>query len=254
MSAVTFQQEGKIGIININHPATLNSLCQEVRSGFVEMFRFAEASDVRAVIIKGNQRSFSSGGNLHEIGDLKDPVAGAEYINEASQVIRMVHDSPKVTIAMVEGYAFGAGLSLATACDLIYAGDKAKFASSFVNVGLVPDCGVSFLLTRLVGLQKAKEMAFTGKVVDAAEALQMGLVSQVFASHRLFDETRSIARKISMGPPKTIGMTKAILESALKMGLDATLTMESNAQGVCMFGDEHTEGRTAFFEKRSPIY
>lgn len=254
MSAVTFQQEGKIGIIDINHPATLNSLCKEVRSGLVEMFRLAEASDVRAVIIKGSQRSFSAGGNLSEIGDLKDPVAGAEYIYEVSQVIKMVHDSQKVTIAMVEGYSFGAGLSLATACDLIYAGDKAKFSSSFVNVGLVPDCGVSFLLTRLVGLQKAKEMAFTGKVVDAAEALQMGLVSQVFAADRLFDETRSIAHKISMGPTKAISMTKAILESAIEMGLNTTITMEKNAQGACIFADEHIEGRAAFFEKRKPLF
>jgi 2-(1,2-epoxy-1,2-dihydrophenyl)acetyl-CoA isomerase len=254
MPAVTFQQDGKIGVIEINHPSTLNSLCQEVRSGLVECFRQAEASDVRVLIIKGSQRSFSAGGNLSEIGDLQDAVAGAKYIYDVSQVIKMVHDSEKVTIAMVEGYAFGAGLSLATACDLVYASDNAKFAASFTNVGLVPDCGASYLLTRLVGVQKAKEMAFTVKTVDAAEALQMGLVTQVFPADKLLEETKAIAHKISTGPPKTLAMTKAILDAAIDLGLDSTIVMEKNAQGACIFGHEHIEGRTAFFEKRQPVF
>ena len=236
MPSVTFHQEEKIGIIEIDYPATLNSLCGELRTGLMEKLQIAEKSDIRVLIIKGNQRSFSTGGDLSEIGKLKNPVEAKEYVEDVHRLIRKIYNLPKVTIALIEGYGVGAGLSMVTACDLIYAGENAKFSIPFMNVGLVPDCGASYLLAKLVGIQKAKELAFTGKMINAGEALQIGLVANVFPADKVVEETKSIAQQIAQGPPKALAMTKINFDRAAQIGLDETLTLEENAQGVCIFG------------------
>lgn len=163
LSSVTFKQEGKIGIVEINYPSTLNSLSKEVRTKLNEKLQIVEDTDLRVLIIKGNQRSFSTGGDLSELGKLKNPVEAKEYVEDVHKLIRKIYGIKQITIALVEGYAFGAGLSLAIACDLIYAGENAKFSVPFLNIGLVPDCGASYLLTRLVGIQKAKNWLFPEK-------------------------------------------------------------------------------------------
>ena len=254
MPGVTFQQEGKVGIIEIDLPSTLNSLCRELHAGLDEKLSEAAKSDVRAVILKGNQRSFSTGGNLSELGELSNPIEGKEYVEEVHKLIRRIYNLPRVTIALVEGYALGAGLSIALACDLIYAGENAKFSIPFLNVGLVPDCGASLLLARLVGMQKAKELAFTGKMIDAAEALNIGLVANVFPAAAALKETKALADQIAQGPTKALAWAKTNFERAAQLGLEATLTLEEYAQGLCIFGEEHREGREAFFAKRKPTF
>ena len=254
MSGVRFQQEGKIGIIEIDYPTTLNSLCEQLRSELHEKLQMAEETDTSVIIIKGNQRSFSTGGDLSELGTLQNPVEAKEYVDEVQKIVKRIYKLPKVTIALVEGYAVGAGLGMATACDLIYAGEKAKFAIPFLNVGVVPDCGVSFLLARLVGIQKAKELAFTRKTIDAAEALKIGLVVNVFPAGSELEEVKLLAHQITQGPPKAMAMTKINFEQAGQIGLDATFTLEANTQGLCICGAEHLEGRQAFFEKRKPSF
>jgi len=244
---VTFQQKGKVGIIEINYPATLNSLCIPVKDGLLDKLHEAEASSINVLVIKGTQRSFSTGGDLTEIGSLNDPIEANDYVEEVSKIMQLIDGMSKVTIALIEGYAVGAGLSLATACDLIFAGDKAKFSMAFLKVGLVPDCGVSYLLTRLVGIQKAKELTFTGKIIDAAEALQIGLVNNVFPADRVVEETMLIANELSENAPKAMAMAKANLKTAEQMGLDGTIVAEARTQGLCVFGSEHREGRQAIF-------
>lgn len=254
MSSVTFQQEGKIGIIEINYPSTLNSLGKEVRIGLNEKLQIVEETDLRVLIIKGNQRCFSTGGDLNELGKLKNTVEAKEYVRDVHKVIKKIYGMTQVTIALVEGYAVGAGMSMATACDLIYAGEKAKFSIPFLNVGLVPDCGASYLLTRLVGIQKAKELAFSRKIIDAMEAFRIGLITDVFPANNAFDETKSIANQIAQGPPKALAMAKSNIEIAAQIGFEATLTLEENTQGLLIFGAEHLEGRQAFFERRKPTF
>ncbi len=251
---VTFQQKGKVGIIEINCPATLNSLCIPVKDGLLERLREADASSINVLVIKGTQRSFSTGGDLTEIGSLNDPIEANDYVEEVSKIMQLIDGMSKVTIALVEGYAVGAGLSLATACDLIFAGDKSKFSMAFLKVGLVPDCGVSYLLTRLVGIQKAKELTFTGRIIDAAEALRIGLVNDVFPADNVVEETMRIANELSENAPKAMAMAKANLKTAEQMGLDGTIVAEARTQGLCVFGSEHREGRQAFFEKRKPSF
>lgn len=251
---VTFQRQGKVGIIAINYPGTLNSLCIPVKDGLIEKLREADASNINVLVIKGIQRSFSTGGDLSEIGSLNDPIAANDYVEEVSKIMQIIDGMSKVTIALVEGYAVGAGLSLALACDLTFAGEKAKFSMAFLKVGLVPDCGVSYLLTRLVGIQKAKELTFTGKTIDAAEALRIGLVNNVFPANEVVEETMLIANELSENAPKAMAMAKANLKTAEQLGLDGTIMAEARTQGLCIFGSEHREGREAFFDKRKPAY
>lgn len=254
MPGVTFQQEGKIGIIEMDYPSTLNSLCGELRTGLHEKLDEVAETDVRTVILMGNQRSFSTGGDLSELGQLSNPIEGKEYVEEVHKLIRRIYNLPQVTIALVEGYAVGAGLSMAIACDLIYAGEKARFSIPFLNVGLVPDCGASYLLARLVGMQKAKELVYTGKMIDAAEALNIGLITNVFPADKVLEETKSLAEQIAQGPAKALAMTKTNFDRAAQIGLEGTLNLEEYAQGVCLFGEEHREGREAFFAKRKPVF
>jgi 2-(1,2-epoxy-1,2-dihydrophenyl)acetyl-CoA isomerase len=252
LSIVTFEQKEKVGIIEINYPTTLNSLCLPVRVALIDKLHQANESDVNVIVIKGTERSFSTGGDLAELGALKTPIEGNEYIEEVAQIMQFIDGLSKVTIALVEGYAMGAGLSLATACDLIYAGEKAKFSMAFLKVGLVPDCGVSYLLTRLVGLQKAKELTLTGRIIDAAEALRIGLVNNVFPADKVVEETMAIADELAKNAPKAMALAKVNLELAGQLGLDGTIIAEARTQGLCIFGSEHIEGRKAFFEKRKP--
>lgn len=252
MSSVTFQQKEKVGIIEINYPATLNSLCAPVKDGLIEKLREADESDINVLVIKGTERSFSTGGDLTEIGQLTNSIEANVYVEEVAKIMQIIDGMSKVTIALVEGYAVGAGLSLATACDLIYAGEKAKFSMAFLKVGLVPDCGVSYLLTRLVGLQKAKELTFTGKIIDAAEALRIGLVNNVYPADQVVAETMKIADELAQNAPNAMAMAKANLKIAEELGLDGTIMAEARTQGLCVFGSEHLEGRKAFFEKRKP--
>jgi 2-(1,2-epoxy-1,2-dihydrophenyl)acetyl-CoA isomerase len=254
LSGVTFQQEGKIGIIEMDYSSTMNSLRQELRDGLFQKLQEAEESDARIIIIKGNGRSFSAGGDLSELQGLHNSVEAKEYVENVHKLIKRVHSFPKVTIALIEGYAFAAGLMLAAACDLIYAGDKAKFSLPFLTVGLVPDCGTSFLLTRLIGIQKAKELAYTRKVINTEEALQIGLIANSFPAEEVFHETKCIADQIAQGPPKALAMTKTNYETALVSNLDAALTLEAITQGIFICGEEHFEGRQAFFEKRKPSF
>ncbi|HWQ76333.1 MAG TPA: enoyl-CoA hydratase-related protein [Syntrophomonas sp.] len=252
--AVDFKRNGKLGIIEINYPGTLNSLCKPVKDGLIKKLREADASNINVLVIKGIPRSFSAGGDLSEIGGIRDPIAASEYIMGVSEIMQVIDRMRMVTIALVEGYAVGAGLSLATACDLIYAGDKAKFSMAFLKVGLVPDCGVSYLLASLVGVQKAKELTFTGEIIDAAEALRIGLVNNIFPADEVVEKTMQIAHGLTENAPKAMALAKENLKTALKLGLDGAIAVEARTQGLCICGSEHNEGRQAFFEKRKPKF
>lgn len=254
MSGVIFQQEEKIGIIEIDYLSSMNSLRWELRDGLFQKLQEAEESEARVIIIKGNGRSFSAGGDFQELQDLHNSIEAKEYVADVHKLIKRVYSLPKVTIALIEGYAFAAGLIMAAACDLIYAGDKARFSLPFLNVGLVPDCGAGFLLTRLIGIQKAKELVYTRRVINAEEALKIGLIANMFSGDTVLSETKLVAKEIAQGPPKALAMTKANFETAVHMDLDEALTLEEITQGIFICGEEHAEGRQAFFEKRKPCF
>src|SRR6266540_685768 len=157
---------------------------------------------------------------------------------------------PKPTVAMVDGFAVGAGCNIALGCDLIVASDRAKFGEVFLKIGLVPDGGGTWLLQRLVGLAKAKELVLTAEIIDAAEALRIGLVNRVVPASQLESATRALAGKIAAGPPLAATIAKSLLNRAATVDLAAALEGEAFGQSNTITSEDHAEGVRAFLEKR----
>jgi 2-(1,2-epoxy-1,2-dihydrophenyl)acetyl-CoA isomerase len=168
-------------------------------------------------------------------------------------VLRLV-DFPKPTIAMVDGYAVGAGSNLALCCDLIVASDRAKFGELFWKIGLVPDGGGTWLLSRVIGMARAKELIFTAEIIDAAEAGRIGLVNRVVPVAELEKTTRALAEQIAAGPPAVLKLAKHMVNRAATSDLASALDLEAFSQGVAISSEDHQEGLAAFFEKRPPKF
>ncbi|HZO37998.1 MAG TPA: enoyl-CoA hydratase-related protein, partial [Methylomirabilota bacterium] len=177
--------------------------------------------------------------------------ARVELLNRA--VLRLVN-FPLPTIAMVDGYAVGAGSNLALCCDLIVAADRAKFGELFCKIGLAVDGGGTWLLSRLVGMARAKELIFTGDIIDAAEALRIGLINRVVHAADLASTTRELAEKIAAGPPLALRLNKQSVNRAAASDLAAALEVEALSQGLAIASDDHREGVAAFFDKRPPKF
>ena len=157
---------------------------------------------------------------------------------------------PKPVIAMVDGFAVGAGCNIALGCDMIVASDRARFGEVFLKIGLVPDGGGTWLLQRLVGLAKAKELVLTAAIIDAAEALRIGLVNRVVPAAELGSATRALAARIAAGPPIAASLAKSLLNRAATVDLAAALEGEAFGQSNAITSEDHAEGVRAFLEKR----
>jgi 2-(1,2-epoxy-1,2-dihydrophenyl)acetyl-CoA isomerase len=168
-------------------------------------------------------------------------------------IVRLVN-FPCPTLAMVEGYAVGAGCNLALACDLVMASETAKFGELFGKIGLVPDGGGTYLLSRLVGLARAKELIFTADVIDAGQALRLGMINRVVPAAELAPATRALAERIAAGPPLALRLAKELVNRAAASDLETALNLEAFAQGLAIASDDHREGVAAFFEKRAPRF
>ncbi|MGH6626909.1 MAG: enoyl-CoA hydratase/isomerase family protein, partial [Burkholderiaceae bacterium] len=160
----------------------------------------------------------------------------------------------KPVIAAVNGAAVGSGMNLALACDISIASDHAKFSQAFVKVGLVPDTGALYLLTRLIGLNRAKELCFTGRMLGASEAHALGLVNEVVAADELMPRATALAQELARGATAAIGLTKSLLNLAPTASLEELVELESYALAVALSTDDHREGLLAFREKRAPRF
>ena len=179
---------------------------------------------------------------------------GRARVVALNQLVMRLVEFPRPVIAMVDGFAVGAGCNLALCCDVIVASDRAKFGEVFAKIGLVPDGGGSWLLSRLVGLARAKELIFTAEIIDAAEAARIGLVNRVVSAAELAATTRALAERIAQGPPRALAMAKHMVNRAAATDLAAALDVEAFSQAIASTGTEHREGLAAFFEKRRPRF
>jgi 2-(1,2-epoxy-1,2-dihydrophenyl)acetyl-CoA isomerase len=171
-----------------------------------------------------------------------------------SDILQPLYGLEKPVIAAVNGPAAGAGFNLALAADIVTASENAIFVQSFKNLALVPDLGGLYLLVRVIGLNKAKELCYTARKVGAEEGMSLGFVNHVFSADSLMDETRRIALDIANGPPTALAMIKTLLNKSSNLTLDQMLEYESFAQAVAYSSTEHEEGVTAFKEKRKPNF
>ena len=161
---------------------------------------------------------------------------------------------PKPTIAAVNGFAVGAGFCIAMQADLVLASDKAKFGMAFANVGLIPDLAGLYTLPRLVGLQRAKELVFTGRNVGADEAKEMGIVNQVVPHDELMAEAKKLAKRLADGPRVALRMAKNVMNDSINMTLEQLLDLEPHAQAICFQSEDHKIGVQAFFDKKKPAF
>jgi enoyl-CoA hydratase/carnithine racemase len=248
-----------IATLALNRPDRLNALGDTLREDLHHAVgRAAADDDVRAVVITGVGKGFCAGGDVKAMHEGKQAGATRTALEKIAplrdQVLLALRDAPKPVIAAVNGPAAGAGMNLALACDIRLASTTARFGQTFVRRGLHPDWGGTYFLPRIVGLAKAAELIFTGEMIDAAEALRLGLVSAVHPPEELMPATYALARKVADGPPLAIRLARRALYHNQEVDLRQALEFETFAQNVCYESDDAREGIRAFVEKRDPVF
>jgi 2-(1,2-epoxy-1,2-dihydrophenyl)acetyl-CoA isomerase len=239
--------------VTMNRPEKLNAMTdlmfRELRDAFSEV---SDTETDRAVVLTGAGRAFCSG------ADLSGGAAGKDHMllsmRRVGDAILAVHRCPKPTIAKVNGVATGAGFSIALACDLVVAADTARFSVIFARRGLTIDAGASWLLPRVVGLHRAKELALLADIFDAAEADRIGIVNRVVAPGELDAVVDDLSARLAAGPPLALRMTKQLLNHSLMVSMDQALDDESWCQAVNIKSSDTSEAMRAFLEKRPPRF
>ena len=256
--SILLKKEEHIATITLNRPEKLNALDWPAQKLLGQKLdEVVEDFEMRVLIITGAGRGFCSGGDVSaqksRLGlSLREQRAGFKILSNNPIKIRKMSIP---VIGMVNGVAVGAGCNLALACDIIIASEKARFGQAFIKVGLVQDYGGSYLISRAVGTKKACELVFTGDIIDAQEALRIGMVNKVVPAEELETATREMAMKIASRAPIAIGVAKrSIYDGSERFDLETTLEYEMYTQGYCGRTEDYIEGMTAFLEKREPKF
>jgi enoyl-CoA hydratase/carnithine racemase len=251
---VVYQQDGAIVTLTLNNPDERNALSTQAQwDEIVDLCaRIRADQSVRCVILTGAGSAFCAGGNVKDMKN-KTGIAGGSpyqirdgYRNGIQRIPLALYDLDVPTIAAVNGAAIGAGCDLAMMCDIRIASERAKFAESFVKLGIIPGDGGAWLLPRVVGMSKAAELTFTGDTIDAAEALACGLVSRVVAPDALMPQARALAEKIAANPGPTLRMSKKLLRESQHMRLDSLLELSAAYQAIAHHTPEHDQAIDAF--------
>jgi 2-(1,2-epoxy-1,2-dihydrophenyl)acetyl-CoA isomerase len=250
--------EDGIATLTFNRPERLNALSTPIMQGLLDgLPRLAGDPAVRVVVLTGAGRAFCAGGDVKDMaqgGERRSMPEATSHLRSRMEVSRILHELSKPTIAMINGPAAGAGLALALACDLRVAGASARLVTAFVRVGFSGDFGGSFFLTRLAGTAKARELYFTGRPVEADEALSLGLVNRVVPDEELATVTMELARSLANGPSVALSLMKRNLNCAESGDLAALLDLEAVHQVQTGRTEDHREAARAFVEKRTPAF
>lgn len=251
-----YEVSERIATLTLNRPDAMNATTDEMYQELQDLIpKIAADRDVACVILTGAGRGFCAGADLKARKDDATPLERrARHRWILKDILEPLYRLEKPVIAAVNGAAAGAGFNIALACDFIVASDQASFIQAFARVGLVPDLGGLYLLGRVIGINKAKELCFTARKVSAEEAKTLGIVNHVVPHERLLDEARAIAGKITAASPTAIAMTKNLLDRSTNATIDQMLEYESYAQTIAYLTPEYEEGVRAFREKRAPDF
>ena len=249
------EKEDGVAILTLNRPDKLNALSSTMREDLPKVFQeLADDDDVRAVVVTGAGRGFCSGA---DVTGLAARLTGEQpkksrrsILAPVGSFVACVAELEKPTIAAVNGVAAGVGLSLSLLCDMRISAESARFSTVWVRRGLVADGGATYLLPQVLGVAKALELMYTGDIIDAKEAMRVGLVSRVVPDSDLMKVAKELAKKIAKGPSIALELTKRAVYRDILLGLRYGLDFESYAQNICFGSEDHKEGVTAFFEKR----
>ena len=241
--------------ITFDRPDKFNSFNRDLALGVQAALKEAGSNEeVRAVVITGNGKAFCAGQDLAEATDPNGPALSTIVSDHYNPIITAIRKLPKPVIAAVNGVAAGAGANIALACDIVVAHEKASFIQAFSKIGLIPDSGGTFTLPRLVGFQRASALMMTGDKVPAAQALQMGMIYQVFPEDTYADEVTALAERIAQMPTKALALTKSALHKAYVNDLRSQLDLVESLQTRAGQTEDFNEGVQAFLEKRAPIF
>ncbi|MBK5093358.1 MAG: enoyl-CoA hydratase/isomerase family protein [Actinobacteria bacterium] len=229
---------------------TMNAMGKDMMFPMVDILRSALSDEaVRVIVLRGEGGNFSVGADLSMMGEEMDPAYLYENMRLVNSVALKLHDGPKPFITEVDGWAVGGGFSLAIASDITYATERAKFFASFVKISIIPDIGASYFLTERIGLARAKEIAFTGRVIDSEEAFHMGLINRVVPHEEISEEVMKVAGKMAGRSVKVLAMTKRNLNIARKVGLETMLDLEAATQPFMVLAPEHERDVKKFLKK-----
>jgi 2-(1,2-epoxy-1,2-dihydrophenyl)acetyl-CoA isomerase len=250
---------GGVATLTMNRPERLNALSTPIMQGLLDALpRLADDKFIGAIVLTGAGRAFCSGGDVKSMaeGSMRGstPEEAVKHLRSRMEVSRLLHEIPKPTIAMVNGVAAGAGLSLALACDLRIAATSARFVTAFAKVGFSGDFGGSYFLSKLVGTGKARELYYTAASLDAAQALALGIANRVVPDVELPDATMALARSLASGPRIALAWTKKYFNTAETGSLSQLLDLEAQGQITTGRTKDHQEAARAFVEKRAPVF
>ncbi len=253
MAEVETSRDGAVLTITLNRPDVLNAFNTPMHRALAAALRDARDGGVRAVVVTGAGRGFCVGQDLTEFREAPGDI-GSRLRDNYHPNVRAIRALEKPVIAAVNGAAAGAGMSLACACDLRIAADTATFVPAFINIGLIPDSGGSYFVTRILGPARAFEWLASGRRLTAAEAHGWGLVSEVVESDALAARAATLAAQLAELPTRGVGMTKRLLDHAVTATLDEQLEREAQLQAAATQTDDFKEGVAAFLEKRPPRF
>jgi len=251
---VRYELRGAVAVVTLARPERLNALTVEMREALGTAFeQAAREPAVRAVLLQGEGRGFCASGDVTKMGEFT-AATGRVHIARAHRMVRNLANIEKPVVAAVRGPVAGIGWSMALACDVIVASETAQFSQVFRHVGLVPDGGAIYFLTQHLGLLRAKELVYSGRRVDAAEALSLGLVNRVVADADLDAAAWAEAESLAQGPTFALGVAKKMFKLMYQPDLETLLDAEAWAQGLALLTDDHQEGLRAFLDKRPPRF
>ncbi|MEP6635507.1 MAG: enoyl-CoA hydratase-related protein [Acidobacteriota bacterium] len=256
---IQLEMQKAVGVITLNRPESLNALTLEVGREFQAAVKEAQQGGARAIVLTGAGRAFCAGGDLREMQKLaaQDGRVEAffdEPLRELNKCLLLIRRTPLPFIAAVNGAASGGGCNLALSCDLVIAGEGARFNQAFIRIGLSPDCGGTFILPRLVGWRRATQLLMTGEVVTAPEALAMGMINAVVPDGELLKQAMAMAAALASAPTAAIGRIKELLEASVSNDYAEQLEFERKAQIQSGLTRDFKEGVAAFIEKRPPKF
>ncbi|MGJ6961224.1 enoyl-CoA hydratase-related protein [Streptosporangium sp. G11] len=257
MNDVLYSVDNAVATVVVNRPEAMNSLTVRAKTALLEaLTAAARTPSVRAVLLTGSGRAFCAGQDLAEHAVNLEAGRGLNETVRAhyNPIIRMITEMDKPVVAAVNGVAAGAGASLAFACDLRIASERARFAMAFSGIALAPDSGASWTLQRLVGAARAAELLLLGEPLGADRALELGIVSRVVPADELDTEARALAVRLAQGPTSAYAATKRALRFAATGSLAEALELEADLQDACVETNDHLNATRAFLAKERPVF
>lgn len=248
--------ENGVATLRLNRPEKRNAFSDDMRAEFIEALEHVAAEkSIRALVLTGNGKGFCAGGDVAGMERRMQAPTGEIAFNGWSRqqrvhhAVSLLHDMPKPTIAAVNGAAAGLGADTALACDFVVAATSASFTWSYIHRGLIPDGGGLYFLPRRTSLAKAKELIFSGRKVEADEALRLGIADRVVADEALVADAQAWATELSKGSATALALGKSILDRTFEITADQAFALGSQAQGICYTSTEHRESVLAFLAK-----